>query len=271
MNPSRNERHKFGAIAGVRGAPCSANRMWKRARAGHLYLSDAASAWEMAVATDVRTQIDTHRLKCWWIEAGQPQLRVSVTFYGVRGDIDNYLKTTLDGLKHALGIDDKFYSPIEAHLGEQLRADGSRQPQGARIEITGETMVATPTPAPDPDDDPDDDLPPAATTQPGSVWDEAIGWRPADLVDDDVLAKLRTPVSHVSIMDADRYDAIFVLFPGLADTQHGEWGAFITHQEARELRELLNGLPQLGASTQASAQAEAMAAAATASVARGGR
>jgi Holliday junction resolvase RusA-like endonuclease len=267
MNPSMNERHRFGAIAGVRGAPCSANRMWKRAKQGHLYLSDAASAWEMAVATDVRTQMDTRRLKRWWVEAGQPQLRVSVTFYGVRGDIDNYLKTTLDGLKHAIGIDDKYYSPIEAHLGEKLRADGSRQPQGARIEITGASAVGpeiVSDPASDPDDDPDDDLPPAATQQPGSVWDEAIGWRAADLVDDDVLAKLRTPVTHVSVLPTDRYDAIFLMVPGLADN-HGEWGAFLTHQEARELRELLNGLPQLQATT----LAEVTPAAAT--VARGGR
>lgn len=251
---ARSEGQRF--VAGVAGKPCSTNRMWQRARQGHVYLADAAAAWELAVVADVRRQMDTHALHKLWRADGERHIAVCITFYGVRGDVDNYGKTTLDGLKKAIGIDDRYFAPVCLHLGERKRANGKLQPPGARIEITLSAQEAqeghaphAPIPLPTPDDEPPD-LPPAATQaqtdEPTSVED-GDGWRLVDLVDEELQTRLRQPVRRVTIWPADTYDSIVVMFPPSDQADSAEWGAFIPLEHARQLRDLLNALPELRA------------------------
>lgn len=117
----------------VEGKPCSVNRMYKPGRRGGKYLAPEAKSWEEAVwaaATfDVYGYMVTHRNV-----PIHPALRVVCTFYGVRGDADNYLKTTLDGLKLAIHVDDRYYTTVEAR-----KSSDRTQPQGALIEVYAAT------------------------------------------------------------------------------------------------------------------------------------
>lgn len=217
------------AMVGVAGQPCSANRMWRRGRQGHLYLTDAASAWELAIVADVRQQLDWQRLRATWQDAGQPPLAVDLTFYGVRGDLDNYAKCSLDGLKHALGIDDRHFAPITLHLGERLRANGQRQPPGARIEI----RFAAP-------EQPEQPEQPATSGEPPHA---AGSLRVRDLLDDAVIERLLPPVTHVRVYPAFSYGGIAMLFPpSPLNADDGEWGTFLPLAQARELRDALDGV-----------------------------
>jgi Holliday junction resolvase RusA-like endonuclease len=89
----------------VPGRPVSANAMYGFKRAGRgkgkLYLTTEAAVWEEAVRYEVLAKLGARALR--------PPVTVSYRFTGIRADVDNLLKTTTDGLKHALGIDDRHF------------------------------------------------------------------------------------------------------------------------------------------------------------------
>lgn len=111
----------------VRGKPCSANSMYRHTARG-VHLTTAAKEWKACVRDEA------------WIEMRDTRAQLRMTlgacyhvvciFYGVKGDVDNMVKTTIDGLKEGIGVDDRYYSSIEAHKGE----DGAIK-QGARIAV----------------------------------------------------------------------------------------------------------------------------------------
>jgi len=111
----------------VVGNPVSVNAMYKRRMSGQVYVVPEAFTWKQAVWATV-LQHSPQPCVC---HALIPPLRVDVTFYGVRGDADNYLKATLDGLKLALRIDDKHFTTVTAHV---VRA--TKEPRGCLIEVT---------------------------------------------------------------------------------------------------------------------------------------
>ena len=114
-----------GLSVWVEGRPISVNMAYGNRRGGHgKYLKPEARAWSDFVWIAFRIQSHIFAPE-------QLPLRVHCTFYGVRGDADNYLKLTLDGIKRAIGIDDRHFSPVTA---EVVRKRNAGQ-QGARIEV----------------------------------------------------------------------------------------------------------------------------------------
>lgn len=95
----------------VAGKPVSVNRQYGQRRTGGRYLTPAAKAWIQSVW--VETLMERH-LTGWAAPTPRRNLQVTCTFYGVRGDADNYLKATLDGLKIGLTVDDRYFSPVTA-------------------------------------------------------------------------------------------------------------------------------------------------------------
>jgi Holliday junction resolvase RusA-like endonuclease len=112
-----------GLSVWVDGRPVSVNAMYGALPRGGRYLRSDARAWRDLVWLAFRMQ--PHRFR-----PEQLPLRVHCVFHGVRGDADNYLKLTLDGLKCALDVDDRCFSPVTAEV-VRSRSDG----QGARIEV----------------------------------------------------------------------------------------------------------------------------------------
>lgn len=116
----------------VKGKPVSVNRMYLPRSRGGKYLAPAAKSWEEAVWATGTFDVYAYRQ----LHLNMPPipefstLRVVCTFYGVRGDADNYLKATLDGLKLAIHVDDRYFTSVEAH-----KSSDRTQPQGALIEI----------------------------------------------------------------------------------------------------------------------------------------
>ena len=114
-----------GLSVWVEGHPISVNSAYGTRRGGRgRYLTAAAQEWRQFVWIAFRIQSHIFAPE-------QLPLRVHCTFYGVRGDADNYLKLTLDGIKRAIGIDDRHFSPVTA---EVVRKRNNGQ-QGARIEV----------------------------------------------------------------------------------------------------------------------------------------
>ncbi len=89
----------------VPGRPVSANAMYRFRRSGRgrgrLYLTSEARAWEETVRYKVRETLGAGAL--------HPPIRVAYRFTGIKADVDNLLKSTADGLKRALGIDDRHF------------------------------------------------------------------------------------------------------------------------------------------------------------------
>jgi len=236
------------ARVAIEGRPVSANRIWRIAgrdtKSGkrQMYLTDAAAAWEMAVIADTVSQVDTR------VIARASKLRIRCVFYGVRGDADNYLKATLDGLKRALKIDDREFAEVSSSVHE-----GKHKP-GARIEIYGDLP-----PEPEPDPDATQQLPalapvtatwvaPAVAVAAERVEEIAAATKPAhaphslrarDLVDETVLPRFYQPVSAVTIHPTPAYGGLFFLIPASAALGTQEWGAFLGWAHARELRDRL--------------------------------
>lgn len=107
----------------VEGKPVSVNSAYGNRRGGGRYLTDAAQTWKMFVWAAFKMQPHT-------FAPDQRPLAIHCVFYGVRGDADNYLKLTLDGIKTALGVDDQYFSPVTAEV-----VRGRTHGQGARIEV----------------------------------------------------------------------------------------------------------------------------------------
>ena len=224
--------------AQIDGAPTSVNRMYRRGRRGQVFLSDEAAAWEMTLLAQVRADTDWQAFHAAWEREGRPRVAVEITLWGVRGDVDNYAKATLDGLKIALGIDDRHFSPVRMLRGDVRRTGYQQRYRGATIRVA---------------------LPPSLPL-PRSEWSTAPAlpatqilpalppgrMRAADLVEPETLARVRErlfpPVEHVQVHRAEGYGALVLLFPPSPLAEQGrdsEWGTFLPLQQARELRDAL--------------------------------
>lgn len=229
LQQQQQRRRRF--ICAVLGRPCSANRMHLHVR-GRVVLSQAAQDWESSVWTDAKAQLDIPAVVAAWQASHQAPIAVDITFHGVRGDVDNYAKTTLDGLKLALGIDDAHFSPVHLHRGAQ----GRGVKPGADIILT----LVDPQ-DPEEDEDEADELPTAAR---GSL-------RMHDLLSAEAIAHIEEvvapPITQVMVYAARDYGAVVLLFPPspLAEHADGEWGTFLPLEQARQLRRALNALPEL--------------------------
>ena len=123
----------------VQGKPVSVNSMYglrgpkrpamaarpksQRKAPKRKYLTTEAQAWHDAVAYETMVKLGAQ---------GRPRGEVEVhcTFRGIRGDVDNYAKLTLDGLKDGLKVDDRYFNPVV------VRREPKRgRPQGALIEV----------------------------------------------------------------------------------------------------------------------------------------
>ena|SRR5690348_1201611 len=116
----------------IPGNAPSANHMYAaRGRGAARYLTAEAVAWREAVATSVmRWRFSAH--------APRPNLAVRFTWVGMRSDIDNPVKLTLDGVKLGLAVDDAYVS----ELGVRKCTLSRGAERGAWIEVT-----ILPTPA----------------------------------------------------------------------------------------------------------------------------
>lgn len=105
----------------VPGKPVSVNRMYVAGRGTNRHSgrrrTDDCVAWEQSVWVEVRKHMALLGLHGG--TAMRKPLRIDVEFFRIRanGDVDNYLKCTLDGLKDALRVDDRFYSSVTARRG----------------------------------------------------------------------------------------------------------------------------------------------------------
>ena len=124
--------------------PAPLLRVWVAGNApsvNHMYvarhLTPEARAWRDAVATS---------LLPWRFpeSAPRPDLRVSFVWVGMRSDIDNPCKLTLDGVKEGLLVDDKYVSRLTIEK-RPLARGGER---GAWIEVTCLPQAPKPPRAP---------------------------------------------------------------------------------------------------------------------------
>jgi len=109
----------------VYGQPVSLNSMYG-SRGGARFLTPMADAWREGVAAVA--MLRRQEARTWRLP-----LTVCCTFYVVRGDIDNLLKLTLDGLALGVQIDDRHIDAVTARRG-QWAAGMPRYP-GAQIEV----------------------------------------------------------------------------------------------------------------------------------------
>lgn len=129
------QQEKFLAEIRVEGRPVSANRMWRLGKQRKPYLTDEAAAWEMSIIADTVTQADSLKAQVKRVR----NLRIHCEFYGVKGDADNYLKATLDGLKAALGIDDREFATVSS----SRRPAGANKWHGCVIQVYGVMIEET--------------------------------------------------------------------------------------------------------------------------------
>ncbi len=93
----------------VLGRPVTTNHLHKPGRGTQRYNAPETREWIKCVW--VETLMERH-LSGWEPPTPARKLAITCTFYGVRGDADNYAKCTLDGLKIGLGLDDKWFNPV---------------------------------------------------------------------------------------------------------------------------------------------------------------
>lgn len=113
----------------VFGKPVSVNAMYGKRRNGGEYLTKAAAKWELDIRRMAGNRTAELRADIRRTALSLP-LHVRCEFFHVRGDADNYLKATLDGLKYGLGIDDVHFAHVEA-----IKKPGRPVDQGVNIEI----------------------------------------------------------------------------------------------------------------------------------------
>jgi hypothetical protein len=114
----------------VQGSPVSENH--NRATAGAIsehggrrkYQTGATLAWRGAVMVALRNVLHGRKLTA--------PLAVSCVFVNCTGDAPNYLKTTLDAIQDATGVNDRHYHPVTA---DRQRHKG--HPKGAVIALWG--------------------------------------------------------------------------------------------------------------------------------------
>jgi len=113
----------------IPGNAPSANHMYAaRGRGAARYLTTEAVAWREAVATSVMRWRFSER-------APRPNLAISFTWIGMRSDIDNPVKLTLDGVKLGLAVDDAYVSDLRV-TKRPLSAGAESRERGAWIEVT---------------------------------------------------------------------------------------------------------------------------------------
>lgn len=118
----------------VPGRPCSVNSMYTAGRGRNRFgrrRTDAALAWQQCVWAYTWSHMQKRKLRGG--TTLRKPLRIDVEFYRLRSnaDPDNYLKCTLDGLKEALNVDDRFYDHVTARRGLHAPA----QAQGAVVTV----------------------------------------------------------------------------------------------------------------------------------------
>ena len=113
----------------VAGKPVSENH--NRATAGTVtkrgrvhFQTPATLAWRGLVMVAIRNALVAGRQKL------TPPLAVELAFINCRADLDNLLKTTLDGVKDGTGVDDRHYHPM--HLDKQSHR---KHPQGVLVQL----------------------------------------------------------------------------------------------------------------------------------------
>lgn len=122
----------------VPGKPVSVNSMYTAGRGGNRYggrrRTEAAQAWEQAVWAYTRSAMTSKMLRGG--TTLRKPLRIDLEFYRLRAnsDVDNYVKCCLDGLKWALGVDDRFYDCVTARRAAVV-CKPSTYPQGAVITV----------------------------------------------------------------------------------------------------------------------------------------
>jgi Holliday junction resolvase RusA-like endonuclease len=119
----------------IPGKPCSVNTMYVTGRGSNKYSgrrrSDAGVAWENTIWAYTLRHMASQHLR------GGTQLklplRIDVELFRLRknADPDNFLKAICDGLKHALGVDDRFYNSVTARRG----TDSRTQLQGCMLTV----------------------------------------------------------------------------------------------------------------------------------------
>jgi hypothetical protein len=118
----------------VPGKPVSTNSMYASGRGRNKHgrrRTDEAVAWQQAVWVYTRSCMTQKRLRGG--TTLRKPLRIDLEFYRLRAnaDVDNYIKCSIDGLKEALGVDDRFYDSVSAHRASWIPA----QTQGAVITV----------------------------------------------------------------------------------------------------------------------------------------
>lgn len=122
----------------VPGKPVSTNSMYTAGRGKNRFAgrrrTDAAIAWTDAVWADTLRVMNQKHLRGG--TTLRKPLRIDVELYRIRAnaDPDNFLKATLDGLKVALGVDDRFYDTVTARRAA-LVGKASTYPHGAVITV----------------------------------------------------------------------------------------------------------------------------------------
>lgn len=119
----------------IPGKPVSVNSMYVAGRGKNRSgrrRTDAAVAWENTVWSYTLRHMTLCRLHGG--TALHLPLSVDVELYRLRknADPDNYLKAVCDGLKHALNVDDRFYSSVAAHRVEPVLKSHT---QGAMVTV----------------------------------------------------------------------------------------------------------------------------------------
>lgn len=113
--------------AWIPGHPVSVNAMYGARRGTYAKrLTAEASDWRDAIANSfLRWRVPER--------APRPQLAVSFTLVGVRGDADNYAKLICDGVKIGLMVDDRYFTRVTA---TKRKRDYPGEAQGVAVYVT---------------------------------------------------------------------------------------------------------------------------------------
>ena len=117
-------------LAHIIGKPTTVNHSYgtagtKSKNGRRHYRTEETKAWIDTVIYTAQNVLQHHPVTF------VPPLHVLFLFIGVTGDISNYIKATEDGLKVAIGIDDKFFHPLT--IDKRRKACGENK--GAIIAI----------------------------------------------------------------------------------------------------------------------------------------
>lgn len=114
----------------VEGQPVSVNHLYGSTRRQARFLTEPAKEWRDAVTMEtLAARIsagDSVEPSSGMGREYRIPLRVACIFYGVRADVDNLLKLTLDGLKEGLGIDDRHFAVVESGKAPTFIRNGRR-------------------------------------------------------------------------------------------------------------------------------------------------